>query len=141
MVDLLRGQLGLQVVKLMRLCLLLHQRHFVVGPERLLDLIRLVHKIQNEGVFLAGSRAVQPRQRLHGLHVRQPLVDVHRVQQRLVEARLVLLGDDQNLVLVGREPLGSSFSLMPRFIPTSVYSSPTSSRTVPENATSVLMSV
>ena len=47
--------------------------------------------------------AVQARERLHGLDARQPLVDVHAAQQRLVEAGLELVGHQQDLILVGVE--------------------------------------
>ena len=68
------------------------------------------------------------------------LVDVHRVQQRLVEAGLELLGHDQHAVVGGRELLrrrrlgeavhvGSRSAGIP--VPSSIF---------PENATSVLMS-
>ena len=77
-------------------------RLLVVGLERLQDLLRLVDEVEDEGVLLARVGAVEPREGLHGLDAREPLVHVHRVQQRLVEAGLVLLGDDQHLVLVGR---------------------------------------
>ena len=43
--------------------------------------------------------AVEPRERLHGREPDERLVHVHRVQQRLVEAGLELLGDDQHLVV------------------------------------------
>ena len=50
--------------------------------------------------------AVQPGEGLNGLNAGQSLVDVHRVQQGLIEARLVLLGNEQHLVLLGCEVLG-----------------------------------
>ena len=49
---------------------------------------------------------VQPRQGLHGVEATEDLVDVHGVQQRLVEPGLELFGHDQHLVVVGVEPLG-----------------------------------
>ena len=86
--------------------LLAHLRAFVVGLEGLADLLAVVHEVEDEGVFLERVDAVQPRQRLHGLDARQPLVHVHRVQQRLVEAGLVLLRHEQHLVLLRGELLG-----------------------------------
>ena len=72
---------------------------------------------------LPGCGPVQARERLHGLDAGEPLVDVHRVQQRLVEAGLVLLGHEQHLVLVGRELLGQLASRgCRRSCPASVYS-------------------
>ncbi len=58
-------------------------------------------KSSTKGVVLARDHAVEARQRLHRLHAVEPLVHVHRAQQRLVEAGLVLVGHQQHLV-VGR---------------------------------------
>ena len=71
----------------------------------------------------------------------QALVDVHRMQQGLVEARLVLLGDEQHLVFPVAKCSGSSFSRTPSFIFSSVQarSGSRSSRTTPEKATSDLI--
>jgi hypothetical protein len=59
----------------------------------------------DERVRLARVDPVQPRQGLHRRHPGQLLVDVHRVQQRLVEPGLVLLRDHEHLVLRPVEPL------------------------------------
>ena len=56
--------------------------------------------------FFSGMRAVEPRERLHRVHAAELLVHVHRVQQRLVEAGLELVGDDQEAVLGPLEGLG-----------------------------------
>ena len=50
-------------------------------------------------------RPVQPRQRLNRLDARERLVDIHRVQQRLVVAGLELVGADQ-------EPVGVLLDLI-----------------------------
>ena len=50
--------------------------------------------------------AVEPGQGLHGVEAREDLVDVHGVQERLVEAGLELLGHDEHLVVVPGEALG-----------------------------------
>ncbi|MDZ7713881.1 MAG: hypothetical protein U5L06_12610 [Rhodovibrio sp.] len=55
---------------------------------------------------LSGCVRVQAGERLHRLHVDQLAVDVHGVQQGLVEAGLVLVGDDQQTVRVLPEGLG-----------------------------------
>ena len=99
-------ELALELVHACRIDLLAHLRAFVVGLERFADLLAVVHEVEDEGVFLERVDAVQPRQRLHGLNARQPLVHVHRVQERLVEAGLVLLGHEQHLVLLRGELLG-----------------------------------
>ena len=56
--------------------------------------------------FFSGMRAVEPRQRLHRVDAAELLVHVHRVQQRLIEAGLELVGDDQKAVLGPLEGLG-----------------------------------
>ena len=70
-----------------------------------MDLTAVVHEVEDEGVLLERVDAVQPRERLHRLDAGETLVHVQRVQQRLVEARLVLLGDQEHLVVVRRELL------------------------------------
>ena len=79
----------------------LHFRAVVVRLERPEDVLGVVDEVEDERRVLAGRGAVEPRERLHRLHPVEPLVDVHRAQQRLVEAGLVLVGDQQHLV-VGR---------------------------------------
>src|SRR5665811_495451 len=88
-VDLRRVELGLQRVELVGLGTLADLRHLVVGLERAVDLLRVVDEVEDEGVLLARSGAVEARERLHRLHATEPFVDVHGVQQRLVEACLV----------------------------------------------------
>lgn len=68
-----------------------------------MDVVGFVHEVQDERIFLAGAGAVEARERLHGLDAIKPLVHVHRVQKRLIEAGLVFLGHKQQLVLFGRE--------------------------------------
>ena len=66
------------------------------------------------------------------------------MQERLVEAGLVLLGHEQHLVLLRAETLRQLLLADARgSCPTSVYSTPgtSGSITVPEKATSVLMSL
>jgi hypothetical protein len=66
--------------------------------ELLLDVDGLVGEVEDEYVLLRLQWVdpVDPRQRLHGGDPGQQLVDVHRGEQWLVEARLVLLGDGQD---------------------------------------------
>ena len=75
-------------------------RGAVVGLERLLDDVGVVREVEHHDVVLLRVRAVEPRERLHGLDAGQRLVDVHRVQQRLVVAGLELVGADQEAVRV-----------------------------------------
>ena len=73
--------------------LLAHLRAFVIRLERLADFLAVVREIEDERVFLEGMDTVQPRQCLNRLDAGQALVDVHRVQKRLVESSLILLRD------------------------------------------------
>jgi hypothetical protein len=57
-------------------------------------------EVEHEHVVLLRVRAVQARERLHGLDAGERLVHVHRVQQRLVVAGLELVGADQEAVRV-----------------------------------------
>ena len=78
--------------------------------------------------------------RLHGLNAEQTPVDVHRVQQWLIEPCLVFFRDKQNLVLgAWRNARAAPFRGYHRSSASSVYvlSLILSSMTVPENATSV----
>ena len=78
-------------------------RAFIVGGEGGADLVAVIDEVEDEGVFLERVGAVEPRQRLHRLDAGEPLVDVHRMEQRLIEAGLILLGHQQHLILRGRE--------------------------------------
>jgi hypothetical protein len=50
------------------------------------DVVALIDEIEDEGVALAISLAIEAGERLHGLHAVEPLIDVHRVQERLIES-------------------------------------------------------
>src|SRR2546425_521864 len=76
--------------------------------ECLADLLAGVHEVEDEGVFLKRMNTVQSREGLYGLDTRQPLVHVHRVQERLVKPGLVLLRHQEYLVFLSREFLGQS---------------------------------
>lgn len=82
------------------------ERGLVELLERRADVLAVVDEVEDERVVLVRMDAVQPRQCLHGANAAQLLVDVHRVQKRLVEAGLVFLGDDENPELVGSKALG-----------------------------------
>ena len=60
--------------------------------------VGIVHEVEHEDVVLLRVRAVEPREGLDGLDAGERLVDVHRVQQRLVVAGLELVGADQEAV-------------------------------------------
>jgi hypothetical protein len=78
----------------------------VVGLERGPDLLGVVAEVEDERAVLVRVDPVEPGQRLHGIQAREQLVDVHGVELGLVEPRLVLLGDDEDLVLVAVEHVG-----------------------------------
>ena len=65
-----------------------------------LDHLGLVHEVKDERVHLARVGTIEPREGLDGSHAIEPSVDVHGVQQRLIEAGLILLGDNQQLIRV-----------------------------------------
>ena len=99
-VDRERGEPGLDLVEQVRVGRLGEQRRLVVRLEGGLDRVRLVGEVEHHGALLLGrQRAVEPRERLHRVHAAELLVHVHRVQQRLVEAGLELVGDDQEAIL------------------------------------------
>ncbi|OYV99577.1 MAG: hypothetical protein B7X11_05280, partial [Acidobacteria bacterium 37-65-4] len=91
-------QFRLDGVHLVRIGFLAHLGAFVVLLESLLDLLTVVHEIQNERIFLERVHAIQARERLHRLDAGKALVHIHGVQQRLIVTCLVLLGDQQHLV-------------------------------------------
>ena len=105
-VDAGRIELPLDRVHPRRVDFLAHLGSLEIGLEGFADLVAVVDEVKNESVLLEGMGAVQPGKGLNGLDAGQSLVDVHRVQQGLIEARLVLLGNEQHLVLLGCEVLG-----------------------------------
>ena len=78
---------------------------FEPRSERFLDVVCVVTEVEHERVVFIWVNAVQPRQGLHRVQPSEGLVDVHRVQQRLIETGLELLRNDQHLILVGVETL------------------------------------
>ncbi len=89
----------LEVVEEVGVGALGQDRVLVVRLERLADRLGLVGEVEDHGVLLRRVGPVQARQRLHGVHAAELLVHVHGVEQRLVEARLELVGDDEEPVL------------------------------------------
>ena len=79
----------------------------VVWLEGDFDRVRLIGKVEHHrALFLGRQHTVQARERLHRVDTPELLVHVHRVEQRLIEAGLELVGDDQEPVLGLRESLG-----------------------------------
>ena len=97
----------------------------------------------NECAIFARSAAVQTGEGLDGLHSIEPFVDIHGVEERLIEACLIFLRDDEHLIRSVANFSVSSDSRMPPFIPTSVnfFSGMSASTTSSEKATRALMSV
>ena len=60
-----------------------------------MNLRGLVGEVEHGRLTLGGMRAIETRQRLHGVHATELLVHVHGVQQRLIETGLKLVGHDQ----------------------------------------------
>src|SRR6266852_1140829 len=75
------------------------ERRLVVRLESGPDLVGLVREVEHHGALLLGVRAIKPRERLHGADAAELLVHVHRMQERLVEAGLELVGDDEEPIL------------------------------------------
>ena len=63
-------------------------------------------EVEDEGVLLARIGAVEAAQRLHGLDVAQFLVNHHGMEQRLIKAGLVFLGDHEDVALFMEHRLG-----------------------------------
>jgi len=79
-------------VQLVRIGFVSEHRAVEVIREGVPDRVSVVLEVEDERVVLLRMRPVQARQGLHCLDARQGLVHVHRVQQRLVVARLELFG-------------------------------------------------
>lgn len=107
----------------------------VVELEVLLDVLRGVHEVDDHWRGLAGVDAVQPGQGLHRGDPGEDLVDVHRHEPRLVEARLELISDDEHPIdpLLAEGLRGVAAVVQD----TSVTVLPASLVSDPENATSV----
>ena len=93
-------QLVLQLVEALRVDLVGGGRGLVIVLEAGEDVVALVDEVEYEGLLLAPVHPVEAREGLHGLDAGQPLVDVHGAQQGLIEAGLVLVGDNQHPVSV-----------------------------------------
>ena len=106
-IDRERREPVLNLVKQIRVSRFRQQRGFVVGLKGGLDLIGLVGEVEHHRALLLWVRPVAPRQRLHCIHAAELLVHVHRMERRLVEAGLELVGDDQEAVLGPLEGVGS----------------------------------
>ena len=78
----------------------------VVIRKGLRDGLRVVQEVEHEHVSLLRVRPVEARQRLDRPDPRERLVDVHRVQQRLVVAGLELVRADEEPVRVLPERIG-----------------------------------
>ena len=80
----------------------LQTRFAVVAAEGLFDSIRVAgNEVQNAGFGFVLDGSVQTRQSLHGTDAGQRFVDIHRVQQRLIETGLELVRNDQQTVRLG----------------------------------------
>ncbi|MEM1332463.1 MAG: hypothetical protein AAGG08_03305 [Actinomycetota bacterium] len=97
-----RAELGVRVVEQVGVSRWGVGAH-VPGFERLLDLLVGVAEVEDERAGLGRVGPVQPGEGLHGGEPGEGLVDVHGVEPRLIESGLVLLGDDEDLPVVGVE--------------------------------------
>ena len=67
----------------------------LMDPNGAKQLATWVGEVENEGVLLSGIGPVEAGEGLDRVHPAELLVDVHRVEQRLVETRLELVGGNQ----------------------------------------------
>jgi hypothetical protein len=74
------------------------QRRPIVVPEGERDSLAAVLEVQHEAVMFLWVRTIQARKSLDCLNARQRLIDVHRVQQRLIVASLELVRADQEAI-------------------------------------------
>ena len=72
----------------------------IEAAERFADHLGVVHEVEDVGILLVRMDAVHAADGLDGLHVLELLVYHQGVQQGLIEARLVLLGDDEHVAVV-----------------------------------------
>src|SRR6266536_696600 len=91
-------QSRLDFVENIGVCRLRENRRLVIGFERGPYLIGLIGEVEHHRASLLGLRAIQARQRLHCVDSTEFFVDVHRVQQWLIEAGLKFLSDDQKSI-------------------------------------------
>ena len=92
-------QLSLKLIELLVIDFFSYNRLLIVGLECGLNVFRLVTKVQDKRVILPWTRSIKPAESLYGLNSSKLLVNVHGVEQRLIKASLVFLGNDQNAVL------------------------------------------
>lgn len=78
----------------------------VVWFERSADRLHIVLEIQYKHVALVWVRTIDARQRLDRLDPRKRLVDIHRVQKRLIVACLELIGADEEAIRVLGDVVG-----------------------------------
>ena len=79
---------------------LLQDRGAVVVREGLLNRLGVVLKIEHKDIVLLGMRSIQADSVCTAFDARQRLVDVHRVQKRLVVAGLKLVRADQESIWI-----------------------------------------
>ena len=76
------------------------QGSLVVILEGRLNGFGIVGEIENKGLLFPWRDTVETGQGLNGIHATQSFVDVHGVEQGLVEAGLIFVGDDQDTVFI-----------------------------------------
>ena len=127
-IDLHRLHVVNQVIQLIGIRLTGKHRGLIVSLEGFLDIRRIIDEVQHESIRLIRSTTIQSRQCLHCLYIKQLLVHIHGLKQRLVIAGLEFVRYDQNTVWVFSEfflnlgtwksvdlCLGISFTLITNF--------------------------
>ena len=108
MIDPVLVQSVFQVIHHIGVCFLFQYRFLIIGFKRLSNIFGGVDEVQNKSVLLAPHSAVQAGKGLDGLHAGQFFVHKHGVQQRLVEAGLILFRHDQHPIFIRMERLRQS---------------------------------
>lgn len=94
----------------------------IVWCKRIYYILISVDEIENKRLFLKRrTDTIQSRQRLYGIHAAQFFQNVHCTKFGLIKARLILVCNKQNVVIVGIESFGQFIFRKP-FNNVSVYS-------------------
>ena len=94
-----------QIVDTVQIGAALKGSNLVVRQESTLDVILGIFKVQNEGAVLATGGSVQAGESLDGGHIPELLIHIHGMEERLIKAGLVLVGNNKDIILVAVERL------------------------------------
>jgi hypothetical protein len=89
----------LEVVQLVRIASFRQYGTFIVEFKGFLDIFFGIVKIEDKSAVLVLVDTVESRERLYRIHSSEILIDIHRLEKRLIESRLELVGADENLII------------------------------------------